>query len=321
MLTVNFDTKTIEADNHILETYRMCEEKYRLMLHEHWVPSSTSPAMAFGIAMHAARARYKHLLWLDKPTTFDLDKSVNMAIEEGLRTWDHEMPIEMKTEVMQDDKRSKKNFERLARGYFAKFGGYDFEPLQVEIPGKTFLGTTPEGWQMNYIYTIDELVRYQGRIAPLEFKTTSGFAPPDERFFSGFHNKASITGYIWACEQRFGYDISEAIIHAMWVHSEPKVGSRSKYALADYFRMGSTFRNDAQIEEWKKNTLLTGDDIVRSVKENRWKRADGLPCLLYDGCTMKQVCESIPEIRDTLLNLNYKHKEWNPWLRTQEKTE
>jgi len=316
MQVVDFDTKTITADNHVLETYRTCEEKYRLGLHEHWRPAEAAAALGFGIAMHEARATYKKLTMQSALNQLVIDRLVSLAdyaIEKGLNTWDAEMPPEMKTEVMQDNKRSRRNFERLARGYFEKFGGDDFQSIRVEIPGKKFLGTTPEGWTMNYVYTIDEVVKHRDKVYPLEFKTMSGFSPPDPRFFSQFSNKASITGYIWATEQELGVDIPGAIIHAMWVQAEPK--GKSKYALADYFRMDYTYRDDDQIEEWKRNTLLTGDDIVRSVQENRWKRNDGVACSMYNGCSFKKICEATPEIRSKLLEIGYEKKEWSPWAR------
>jgi hypothetical protein len=201
----------------------------------------------------------------------------------------------------------------------AKYGDpVEYKPLRVDIPGKHLLGTTPEGWKFIYVYTIDEVVEHKQKIWPLEFKTTSGWGPPDDRFFSQFNNKAAITGYIWACEQELGVDIGGAIIHAMWVHPEAKPGSRSKYTLPDYFKMDFSYRDDAQIAEWKLNTLLTGDDIVRSVEQNRWKRDEGLACNFYDGCSMKKVCQATPLVRPHLLLMDYERREWSPWARVED---
>lgn len=317
MLIVNFENKTITADNHVLETYRTCEEKYRLMLLEHWRPQTGAPALAFGLAMHAARAKYKReMMTLHTHSINPAAREAAIAV--GLNVWEVEMPPEMKTEVMVDDKRSKLNFERLARGYFAKYGGPEFEPLQVDVPGKQVLGMTPNGWRFTYVYTIDEIVRYGNKIYPLEFKTDGGMWPPGDQFFAQFNNKASITGYIWACEKHFGYKIAGAIIHSMWVHPEPKPGSKSKYGLPDYFKMDYSYRDDAQIEEWKRNTLLTGDDIVRSVEENRWKKDQGFACSLYGGCAMNRVCRATPGVRDAVLKMDYARKEWNPWARVND---
>lgn len=314
MHIVDFDTKTITADNHVVETFRTCEEKARLGLQEHWRPSASAPALAFGIAVHAARASYKQAIM----NGHTLANAGEYGLQKGLQIWDAEMPPEMKTEVMQDDKRSRKNFERLVRGYFNKYGGADFQPIHVEVAGKHFLGTTPDGWKFDYVYTIDEVVRHRDKIYPLEFKTHSDiFGPPNDRYFSQFNNKASVTGYIWACEKEFGYDISGAIIHAMWVQGEPKPGYKGKYTLPDYFKMDYSYRDQAQIDEWIHNTLLTGDDIVRSVRENRWKRADGLACVLYNGCSFKKICEATPGIRERLLEIDFVRNEWNPWARQE----
>ena len=315
MLTVDFENKIITADNHCLETYRTCEEKYRLALHEHWVPLSKASALAFGIAMHEARAEYKQAILYRMPYT--QSEIIEHALQTGLASWEEKMPHEMKTEVMVDDKRGRKNFERLARGYFEKYGGPEFQPTQVEVPGKQFLGITPNGWTFNYVYTIDEIVKHRDKLYPLEFKTDGEMWPPNDVWFSQFHTKASITGYIWACEKHFGYDIGGAIIHAMWVHSEPKSGYKGKYTLPDYFKMDYTYRDDDQIAEWKHNTLITGDDIVRSVREGRWKRDDGYSCNLFGGCDFKKVCGATPGVREQLLKLDYKKHEWNPWARLE----
>lgn len=314
MYIVDFETKTITADNHVVETYRTCEEKFRLSLQDHWRPGSGAPALGFGIAMHAARAQYKKLQMMQGLGALGI---VDDAVRAGLAVWDAEMPADMKTDVMEDDKRGRRNFERLARGYFEKYGGAEFEPVQVEVPGKQFLGVTPEGWKFDYVYTIDEVVRHRDELYPLEFKTASGFGPPDSHFFSQFNNKSSVTGYIWAVEKHFGYAVKGAIIQAMWVHSEPKPGSRSKYTLPDYFKMDYSYRDQAQVDEWIHNTLLTGDDIVRSVREGRYKRADGMACSIYNGCSFKKICEATPEIRGRLLEIDYVKNEWNPWARSE----
>ena len=88
--------------------------------------------------------------------------------------------------------------------------------------------------------------------------------------------------------------------------------------LPDYFKMDYTYRDDDQIEEWKRNTLLTGDDIVRSVGENRWKRHDGIICSMFGGCSMQKICQATPGIRDRLLEIDYKRREWNPWARLED---
>jgi hypothetical protein len=317
MLVVDFENKKIVADNHVVETYRTCEEKYRLMLHENWVPAGRASELAFGIAMHAGRAKFKKLVmqhgWVNTQTAID------EAVRVGLEVWEKEQNNEMKTEVMIDDKRGATNYARLLRGYLAKYGDpVEYKPVRVEVPGQRLLGTTPDGWEMHYVYTIDEVVEHKGKVWPVEFKTASGFGPPDDRWFAQFNNKASVTGYVWATEQELGTDVGGAIIHGMWVHAEPKSTSRSKYTLPDYFKMDYSYRNDEQIAEWKKNTLLTGDDIVRSVEKNRWKRADGLACNVFNGCAMKKICQATPGVRDKLLEMDYVKWEWNPWARLED---
>ena len=321
MLVVNKAEKIIEVDNYVLEAYRTCEEKYRLMIRDHWTPDAQFPALAFGIAMHEARATYKKAFL--KPAgavayklTQDRSKELEKALAAGLASWDTEMPDDMKTEVKVDDKRSKMNFERLFRGYIAKYGDpEEFKPIRVESPGKRFLGITPDGWTMNYVYTIDEVVEHQGKVYPVEFKTDSGLYPPGVRFFEKFGNMASVTGYLWAIEQEMGIRCEGSIIHSMWVHTEPKVQSKSKYTLPDYFKMDYTYRDDDQIEEWKANTLLTGDDIVRSVLQDRWKKSQGLACHVYNGCSMRRACLATPAIREKVLEVEFKQRLWNPWAR------
>jgi hypothetical protein len=315
MLVVDFDTKTVTADNHVIETYRTCEEKYRLSIRDHWRSTGTASALGFGIAMHAGRAKFKQALMSGTAHKEALEGAVNL----GLFIWDKEQGEEMKSPVMIDDKRGKMNYARLLKGYCEKYGSVDeFKPVQVEIPGKQELGTTPEGWRVVYVYTIDEIAEHKGKLWPIEFKTMSGWGPPDDRWFAQFDNRAAITGYIWACEKHFGYDIGGAIIHGMWIHPEPKPGSKSKYALPDYFKMDYSYRDDDQIEEWKRNTLLTCDDIVRSVEKNRWKRNDGLACDVYNGCTFKKVCKATPAVRPAVLEMDFEKREWNPWARVDE---
>jgi len=315
MLVVDFENKRIEADNHVVETYRTCEEKYRLMLHNNWVPEGRASELAFGLAMHAGRARFKQLIMGGTPI---LD-AIEQAVIHGLNVWDREQNDAMKTIVMIDDKRGQMNFARLLRGYLTKYGDpVEYKSLKVEIPGKRFLGTTPDWWEFTYVYTIDEVVEHKGKIWPVEFKTMSGWSPPDDKWFAKFNNMSSVTGYIWATEQELGTDIGGAIIHGMWVHAEPKAGSKSKYTLPDYFKMDYSYRDDDQIAEWKLNTLLTGDDIVRSIEKNRWKRADGLACSVYNGCPMKRVCQASPAVRGKLLEMDYVQWEWNPWARLED---
>lgn len=73
---------------------------------------------------------------------------------------------------------------------------------------------------------------------------------------------------------------------------------------------------DGELEEWKKNTIYE----IRAhyaMMQKGWYRRNFEACEEYGGCRYKMLCNAKPELRDTLIKVNYKVvPEWDPMDRS-----
>ena len=313
-MKIDWKTCNIWIDNHVLETFRTCEEKFNLQIYQQQVPIEKAPALAFGIAMHAGRECYKRLL-IDAPNV-TMDHRIDAAVIVAAGAWNREMPASMKDEVMGNDKRSQNNLIRLLRGYLSKFGGMEYKPILVEQPVTWPLLVTVSGWQVNYTALIDEVVEYENAPWILEFKTHANvFGPPGDSYFMQWRQADSITGYVWAAGMFLNKRVRGAIVHAAWVQAEPK--GKSKYSLPDYFQMDCTERSDARIEEWKENVAITVDRLITVIESGKYQRQNNATCVNYGKCTYYDVCNAEPAIRSMILTTDFEKREWDPLARVK----
>ena len=316
------ETNSLDVDNLCLEAFRTCEAKYFRRIVQGLVPIEDALALAFGKALHAGRAAYRGGLVAADPNVVtgihvDDKSTFDCCLEEGLKAleteWNASMPPEMKTDIMANDRRSLANAKHLFEGYAEKYLQHG-EPLAVEIVDGNFLGESPEyGVKVYYHYAQDELCLFDGKKYTREVKTTS--YPPTTQLLE-FQTSAAITGYIWGASQHFGEPIYASIVDLIWVHLEPKKVTGKTKPFSDYFKMDIVHRSTDQIEMWKRNTLVTVDDIVRSHKRQYYRLDQGKACVRFNKCTYYDIHSADPSSWESIIEQGYKVQRWNPYTRS-----
>ena len=308
----------IKIDNHAAEQFATCPRKFQLRIENGWVPKGGAPALAFGIAIHdGAEAQRKHLLALldagQSITVADYDAATQAGLHAFEEAWHREMPDEMKTDIMADDKRSLANGKRLFPIYMDKIRNH-YRPKYVERYFELPLGVTPQhGVHVTLTGNIDEVSFFDGRLYIIERKTTSGRA--DARWFKDFQTSSAIDGYVWAAEQLFEEPIHGAIVHGIVTAKPPKTArGMENYEpfAADIFS-----RTTEQLEEWKLNRLTEVDDIITARQRGYFRMQKGTACGYFNGCPYQMVCGSAPNQREALLDMHYEVNEWKPDARNR----
>ena len=298
------EVKITTYDNTALSNFKTCQKKYDLFINQGVVPLDTSEPLAFGIALHAGREKYQLLRMSGVPHLNASDDAVTRFKE----VWDNEMPARMKGPNKVSDRRGKNNGARLLIGYLGKYGEFT-KPLHIEVPFAVHLGQSPGGEDVIISGIIDEICEYNGQTYVLDLKTSS--YEPDGRFFSSFHTSAQMMGYVYCVEETLGIPIAGAMIHAVWVRSIGSAKPR-KVPLPDHFRADVITYTPEQLDEWKRNTLFTVDDIKTAESRNYFRFDWDNACKNYGGCEYRKICGATPLIRQQIIANDFKRSTWNP---------
>lgn len=301
--------EALDIDNLCLEAFRCCEAKYWRQIYQGLVSNEEAVALAFGKALHAGRAIYRI-------TKTDKEATPDFCLELGLgaiqQEWHASMPPEMKTDVMANDRRSLANAKKLFTGYAEKYLQHG-EPLSVEVVDDSYLGKSPEfGIEVYYHYAIDELCLFDGKKRTREVKTTSY---PPETQLAQFQTSAAISGYIWGASHYFNEPIYSSIVDLIWVHNEPEKKTAKTVPFKNYFKMDIVYRSQDQLDLWKRNTLVTVDDIVRATKRGYFRFDFGKACTLFNKCPYYDIHSASPDSWDDLIKMGYHEKRWSPYDR------
>lgn len=301
-------------DGHLIKTYRACGEKFRQFEMEHQIAKKTQAAPSFGIAMHEGIAQYR----LAKKDSKIYTEAYDLGAKALLESYKMNMPTESQSEVMQDDKRSARNALRLYTGHTEHYEPVGLKFLYVETPFAMLLGQIslpdPGSDQHShlrdviYVGIIDAVVEWQSRIYVNEIKTSAWRI--DQNILDGFAMDQSFIGYVVATRELLGIDTNYGLLHMMWVASPPKSGKGKP--LDEYYYTKELYWDQAQMDEWRRNTLNTIQEIEMRKVDGKWIADWGQNCGAYGGCPYRPVCMSTPDARAQLLTMDYERKIWTP---------
>lgn len=287
---------TIFIDNSTLERFTKCARSFEYYAVKRRCGGGTRIALNFGTAVHAAlEARYKGLPLADQVAT-------GHAALAGIEI----PPEEHRNATFLTDVLNKYDAYCLVND--------DFEPIKVDstpfvehsfaLPLGSVAGR--DGIRYNVVYTgkIDLLVKHNGRIMPVDHKTTSMFGPS---FFDEFVNSSQPHGYAWAASQLLNQPIDGYIINAIVVRKPTRTGTAIDFARQPYFI------EPGRVTEWRENTLWL---IQRAVNDwlNGMFPMETCWCVgRYGKCEYFDVCTVQKEGREKVLNSNlYANVTWNP---------
>ena len=316
-------------DNTKLSAY-ICEMKGHYAMERHLVPKEPAEALAFGIAMHAAREVWiKESLMQGVPVPDGqtgeaipyCSNIIGLAKQAFLTAWEKELPLDMR-EVLEfnGDRRSYANFCRLFEAYVNKFplAMYD-KIIAVETPFTLFLGKTPKGVEIAWSGILDLAIEWQGGLFYDDLKTSSYGI--DDKFFNQFRLSGQLTGYAWAGKELGLGNFNGIMVHGIEV-KVPQEGVKLKKDGTPYARQGRSSDamigvdiipiSDEAIAEWKKDTLRKIDKIHEARELKHWVRDRGDICNNFNGCQFRPVCSVGEDLRESRIEEYYKVKEWKP---------
>ena len=306
------DDSTTVLDAHLIKTFRACQQKLNLFDQQHVVPKTMKAAPAFGISMHEGIAVFREA----RKDGLSYDQAYEKGAVALLNAYKKYMPVEAQSEVKQDEKRSAKNALRLFTGFVQHFEPAGYEYLYVEVPFALHLGEivventyTRNIMQVIYVGIIDAILRDHGVVRVNDIKS-SGW-PISDASLNVYKMDQGLKGYTVAAKELLGVDTGYASVHAMWVQSEPKNPKTAK-PLDEYFHNKDLYWDDAQIAEWRIDTLRTATRIEQCKLSGEWEMDSAASCGAWGGCEYLPICSVTPAARGNIIELDYDRGIWTP---------
>jgi len=234
-------------DNTRLSTYKVCPRSYYYRHIRGWRRAGLSAPLAFGLSWHAAM----DVIWGLAGKRPD-EQVIGLAYHKFCETWEKEgMPPANKMGIEEIEKwepRTPMVAAEMLVAYLAKrkefIMGCD-EIISIEQPFATPLYPGDENYDY-YIGRIDKVVRNNGRIYPIEHKTTSmyvGRAPNHQLkydYVEQWSLNAQVDGYLNATFMHYGSDVKAVYVDAALVHKNTH----------DVFKFIPVERAHTQLDAW-----------------------------------------------------------------------
>ena len=159
--------------------------------------------------------------------------------------------------------------------------------LEVEKPFAKILYDSDD---LKIVYTgiIDLLTT----IAIVDTKSSSRRGEP-----SALSNQ--FMGYAWA------FNVFNVVIN--------KVGFQKTLKPEEKFERYTKSYPKAIIDEWVENTITIGKEIFNLLQDVTKMKRNFTSCDKYAGCVFQQICQTVPEAREFVIERNYQLvEEWKP---------
>jgi hypothetical protein len=260
------------------------------------------------------------------PLTFG--KGVHLGLESHYRGHNFEETIQVMRKFYDNplhtppegDHRTLAYSEHLLEKYQLHYYNEPFEILKddegepyVERSFAVFLGNVEygnpetelfESIPVFYTGRIDLIVVWDGKICPLDHKTTSMMGA---RFFDEFYNGQQPIGYAWAVQKTFGVEVDGFVVNALACRKPTKTGKgiefdRMKFAI-----------DPERIVEWEINTLTIIQDMVEDHSRGYFPMETKWCVGKYGKCPYFEVCTLPHSSRHKMLGSGlYRDVTWSP---------
>jgi hypothetical protein len=155
---------------------------------------------------------------------------------------------------------------------------------------------------------IDKMVRLNNKLKPLDRKTTKHTL--NNSYFARYSPDNQVSFYSYFGKVIFGEDVEGMIIDAAQILVNDT-----------QFQRGIIDRKDSALSEWISDFHYYISLAELAAQRNYWPmndkacsipRANEATGEIEYGCPFRTVCGAAPEIRATLLKLNYDKRVWDP---------
>ena len=286
-------------DSTSLGWLKECPRKYQYSMIEGWRAKVESVNLKFGALYHHALETYDRYV----AEGDDHDTALDKILDETLHaTWENGAPW-----TPDHNTKNRENLIRSIIWYVEHFKEDPAKTIQlangkpaVELSFKMVMDYGPQGSDQLYMLCghLDRLVDFAGVTYVMDRKTTASTI--SGQWFDQFAPDNQMSLYSMAAKVIYQTPVKGVIIDGVQI----AVGFSR-------FARGFTYRTDAQIEEWLKDTRHWLRLAENYAKEGHWPQNDK-SCHHYGGCVFRKVCSKSPEVREKFLESDFHKVPWNP---------
>ncbi len=287
------ERKVLILDNTTYETYATCPTKYFYRMQRNLRPDVEAQYFAFGKALHVMMHKY---LEEDR----DIDKAIDSLMTIEQRDFD--------VLVGTDDYRSLRRAGEVMLDYHARFQNEKMSVYEVggsKVLEKSFAfplesyETETAIWDIIYCGRIDGIMKIGDTPFVIDHKTTSSKKSTWASKFDYPSNQ--MTGYVVGASVILGKKINHVMINLFHVTKTKTDFDRAFLYIAPY-----------QVEEWIKKIHDTAYRMIDDVEANEYDMFTTGCYGMYGRCMFHQICSSPPELRESIIEMDYIVDPWNP---------
>lgn len=254
-------------------------------------------ALVFGSAFHVALEAYYN------------GESKEYCIEAALLEWDKNQEG-----VVPDVRRSRTTLEILVSSYIEHdlISGDRFTPIHMpnsdgpdhpplianELAFKSHLGTTLDGYKLNWKGKIDLIVKEGSSYWLVDHKTTTVMG---EQYLADKHRSNQMVGYTYAARHNLGIPVKGVILNVAAVRTKGFEFARFRLPISDFAVYEWAREVDHTLtklhEELKRlHVSVASEEKMTFVAVNR-----EACCTKFGECVFMRVCQALPSHRQELL--------------------
>jgi len=219
-----------------VNTFLRCKKKYYYRMFKHLTTTTMSPALLFGLAIHAALEEYYNTGKMTDGITRFLKDYPEPELGETLRTVE--------------------NGVKLLEGYATVYPQEPFKILAVEAG---FVVPIQGDITILWGGRLDTLVEWDGALYVLEHKTCSRLGGS---YFKQFSPNMQPTSYTFGASEYLGKKCHGVIINALEPWKQVLRPTVKTKKLEDHFARDPISRSERQIEDFKIEIVSTVKEIV-----------------------------------------------------------
>ena len=280
-------------DNSMISDYRLCPRyfQYRHIEYLTLTDDAANFKTGYGTAIHAAlEVWYSGIKDGIDPSDADLKEKSFDAFKESWNRYEglDETFLRTMTRGL-----------KIVMLYMNKFKSENFKVLHTEIGGAFELD------DFIIIFKSDMVVEDEsGDILVFETKTSA------YRNYLIVRPNSQIDTYISGIRAIKGLPVKGAILNQIYFRKGKK--NETIVDTTEFVRE-QTNREDAELDEWREDTLYWANNIRRSCDSNHFAKNPN-SCTAYGGCMFLQLCKvNNPSVRDSMKRDGYKVEKWEPW--------
>lgn len=266
-----------------------------------WAPRAESVHLVFGLLFHGATERYDHL----RADGVEFEQAVIEVIRWTLAaTWDKATGRPWNSD---DPNKNRFTLVRTLVWYLDQFKDDPVSTVilangkpAVELSFRFELGfnSTATGEPFLLCGHLDRLGVLEDKTYILDKKTSKNTINSD--FFKKFSPDNQFSLYTLGAKVIWPGEVKGLIVDAAQVA-----------VTFSRFQRGLVYRDDAQLDEWLRDTRFYIKQAEYFAKSGYWPQNDKA-CGNYGGCEFRGICARSPVVRDQWLKADYVARQWDP---------